>query len=268
MAKVKSVHLLPTQSFSSQPQSSRVYGSMRSESLDDTVVLLPKSAQLPARQPCHGMCTRLKTAFRFQDDALEQQFVEEQYRTPCFMRTATVFGVIQIIIAPSIFYDPIFLTSPTFFASTLFKSGVIAYVSVCAAGGFVLMLFSRLSRTHNWWTVVGTSSTMLTFCGYFYFIFIYSLLFASSTVTFDEQGQMDIGSKCNGTMFRASEIFFGQLEAIAFPNGFPIILNQSKVHRWDFGFMDNACLHRHGDARIYGYTDKQRHACLHRYIGI
>ena len=210
----------------SQSQSSRAYGSIQIESLDDADSLRSKRVQVRARQPCHGTCTRLKTAFRFQDDVLEQQFVKEQYRTPCFMRTATVFGVIQILIAPSFFYDHSFVSFPGLFSTTLFKTTLI-YVSLCMAGGFVLVLFSRLSRTHNWWTVVGISSTMLTFCGYYLFSFVYLLLIRGTIVTFDEQGQPEKFSTCNETMFRASEILFGHLQAIAYPK----FSNQSDLHR-------------------------------------
>ena len=132
----------PSQSFS-------LHSSIQNESLDDSDARFPKFYQSHTRQRCYGSCTQLKTAFRFNDDALETQFVREQYRTPCFMRLATVFGVIQILIAPSVFYNLDFWNLPGIFSSTLFKN-VLVLLFLCEIGGLLLTIFSRLPQTHHW----------------------------------------------------------------------------------------------------------------------
>ena len=240
MSHLSKVELFPTTSFSSHSTSSEAYGSIQSKSLDDADVLLPKYVQSPACVSCYGTCTQLQMALRFKDIVLEQKFVKEQYQTACFMRAATVFGVIQILIAPSIFYDPLFLTWSGFFDSNIFRRALL-YVSLCVAGGFLLTVFSRLSRTHDWWNAVGTSSAMLTFCGYYLYNFVFFLLYPGGRATY-EQGRIDRVSECNETMFNSSVTLLTKLNQIS--SG-----NQSALNRYDFGFVDNTCL-----LKIYIHT--------------
>ena len=175
------------------------YGSI--QNVDD-VNALPKSTQSPVRQPRYGTCAQLK-AFRFNDDALEAQFVREQYRTPCFMRMATVFGVVQIIIAPSLLYNPKLWASPVFYSSLIFKLSII-YTTLSFTGGLLLTLFSRLPQTHRWWTAIGTSSSILIFFGYFLFLFIAFVIFPSPNFYFDTNGEV---TPCNHSMFASSNKF-------------------------------------------------------------
>ena len=184
----------------------------QNETTQSTLLQLHESIQNNALE---DTCARLKTAFRFKDDALETQFVREQYRTPCFMRVATVFGVIQILIAPSIFYNPSIWVLPGFFWSTAFKS-VLFFVFLCGTGGFLLILFSRLPKTHHWWTAVGVSSTMFIFFGYYIFSFLYFLFFPGDYVK-TERGQVEVLS-CNETIFASSKRLLDNLAVAAQAN--------------------------------------------------
>ena len=167
--------------------------------------LLPQAAQSRAHQPCH-CCTELKRTFRFENDQLETRFVREQYRSPCYMRVATIFGIVQILIAPAFFYTPSLLAWPGYLSNQLFFISTLAYVCLCAFGGFVLTLFSRLPQTHRWWTAVGTSSTMLIFFAYFLLWYVYVWIFHGSYLVVE--GQKTEAHLCNGTsMFEESTKF-------------------------------------------------------------
>ena len=221
-----------------QSQSFPVHRSIQNESLDGSGTRFPKSSQSPTRQRCYGSCTRLKTAFRFNDDALETQFVREQYRTPCFMRVATVFGVIQILIAPSTFYNLSFWSLPGIFSTTLFKT-VLVFVLMCGTGGFLLTIFSRLRQTHHWWTVIGVFSSMLIFFGYYSFTFVSHLLFPGDyyVAEEDELGQLDVVQvSCNQTMFISSRNLLADLRVA--------IAGQLTRLVALLGVWMNACLHR------------------------
>lgn len=214
--------LLPTSSFLSV--SSAEYGSIQNTPLNDADAFVSKRTLL---QRCYDLSTwlfkQVKTALRFEDDELEAKFVQEQYRTPCFMRLATIFGVIQIIIAPSLYYGLILFNSQESVSSSVLLKLVFVYITLCWAGGFVLILFSRLSKTHHWWTAVGISSNMLIFCGYY--LFNYLSFLTTNGFYYGEQQPTQL-HVCNETMFHASQNLMDKLFDFS---------NQSAVDRYDFG---------------------------------
>ena len=222
--KKSNTNLLSNDSVS-RSQMSSAYGSIQSEQFDNVDEFAPKSPQSPARQPSYGTCAKLNTALRFKDGILEKQFVKEQYRTPCFMRTVAVFGVIQILIAPSILYDPnFFWQKPDFLTSNIFHIS-IGYVSSCVAGGLLLVLCSQFRRMHRLWTAIGISSTMLIFCGYYLFCFVYFYLPGRYT----GQGKTDL--RCNESRIGSSHILSSRIyEAWSTSHK----VNESAVFRYDF----------------------------------
>ena len=220
--KKLNTNLLPNNSVS-RSQIASAYGSIQSEQFDNVDAFAPKYIQP------YGTCAKLNTALRFKDGILEKQFVKEQYRTSCFMRTVAVFGVIQILIAPSIFYEPnFFWQKPDFLSSRLFQISV-GYVSLCVAGGLLLVLCSKFRRMHHLWTAIGISSTMLIFCGYYLFCFVYFYLPGHYTV-YTEQGKTRI--PCNESSWIGSSHILSRHIYDAWSTHREV--NQSAFVRYDF----------------------------------